>query len=173
MSHTIVAIAAIGRERELGRGDKLLWHIPDDLKRFKKITSGHPVIFGRKTFESILGYTRKPLPNRTNIVVTRDPLFSSRLTERGISGVLIAESLTAAIETAKAQPGSSEICICGGAQIYEQALPLLDKLYLTLIDDSGDADTFFPSYSHLFTKSVFEEKHEWNGISYRWVDLER
>jgi dihydrofolate reductase len=171
--HHVAAVVAIGKNRELGMNDKLLWHIPDDLKRFKELTTGHPVIFGRKTFESIVGYRGKPLSNRTNIIVTRDVNYSNGLKERGFKGVLVASSLADALEIAKKQPGSDEIHIGGGAQMYEQALPHMNKLYLTLIDDSKVADTFFPSYEHFFTKKTFEEDREWNGLKYQWVNLER
>jgi dihydrofolate reductase len=156
----ISIVAAIGRNREIGHGNELLWHIPDDLKRFKSLTSGHPVIMGRKTFESI----GKPLPNRTNIVITRDKNWRHE-------GAKVAHSLEDAIATASLI--DPEIFIIGGAQIYEQALPHADRLYLTLIDDSKEGDAFLPPYEHLFTKKVFEEKREWNGLAYTWVDLER
>jgi len=161
----ITAVVAIGKNRELGKNDKLLWHIPDDLKRFKRLTLGHPMIMGRKTFESIVGYIGGPLPERANIVVTKDPAWS-------YEGITKAGSLKLAIEIAKGLD-SEEIGIGGGASIYEQALPYIDKLYLTIIDDEKEADTFFPPYEHIFTKKVFEESHEFNGLKYRWVDLER
>jgi len=125
-------IAAVGRNRELGRGNELLWHIPEDLKRFKALTLGHPVIMGRKTFESI----GKPLPGRTNLVVSRSAL-----------------SLEDALAQAK-KLDKEEVFIIGGAQIYEQALPYADRLYLTLIEDTKEADAFFPEYEKLFTKKV-------------------
>ena len=160
----IAAVVAIGKNRELGKGNELLWHISDDLKRFKKVTMGHPIIFGRKTFESL---PKRPLPGRTNIVVTRDASWKHE-------GVLVADSLEKAIEIAKKQPGAEEIHIGGGAQIYEQALPHINKLYLTLIDaEALDADSFFPPYEAEFTKKTFEEEREWNGLKYRWVDVER
>ena len=161
----ICAVVAIGRNRELGKNGKLLWHIPEDLKRFKQLTLGHPVIMGRKTFESIVEYIGGPLPERTNIVVTRDLSWD-------YEGGIVAQTLEEAIEKAK-EVETEEIHIGGGAQIYEQALPLIDKLYLTLIDAEGEADIFFPPYESQFTKKVFEEEHEWNGIKYRFVDLER
>ncbi len=162
----VAAVVAIGKNRELGYEGKLLWHIPDDLKRFKELTLGHPIIMGRKTFESILGYTQgKPLPGRTNIVVTRDAGWK-------YEGVIVAPSLDEAIAKAK-EMDTEEIHIGGGAQIYEQALPYIDKLYLTLVDDEKEADTFFPPYEKEFTKKVFEEAREWNGLKYTWVDLER
>lgn len=161
----VSAIAAIGKGRVLGKENKLLWHIPEDLKRFKEITRGHPVIMGRKTFESIVGYTGRPLPERTNIVVTRDENWH-------YEGVIAARSIEEAIEQGK-RKDSEKIFIIGGAQIYAAALPFTDKLYLTLIDAEAEGDSFFPSYEHDFTKVVFEEAHESNGLRYRWVDLER
>ncbi len=100
-AHQIIAVAAIGKNRELGLKDKLLWHIPDDLKRFKELTTGHPIIMGRKTFESILGYLKKPFPNRTNIVVTRDPNYAKSLAERQVHDVIAVGSLEEALEAAK------------------------------------------------------------------------
>lgn len=162
----VCAVVAIGKNRELGLEGKLLWHIPDDLKRFKELTLGHPIIMGRKTFESVLGYTGgKPLPGRTNIVVTRDAAWKHE-------GVTIVGSLEEAIEKAKTLD-DKEIHIGGGAQIYEQALPYIDKLYLTLVNDEKKADSFFPPFEKEFTKKVFEEAREWKGLRYRWVDLER
>ena len=160
---TISIIAAIGKNRELGKEGKLLWHIGDDLKRFKALTMRHPIIMGRKTFESI----GKPLPGRTNIVITRDENWSHE-------GVIATHSLEEAIEKAKELDGE-KIFIGGGSQIYEQALPYTDKLYLTLIDDEKEADSFFPEYEHLFTKKAFEEKRfdEKTGLHYTWVDLVR
>lgn len=162
----IAAVVAIGRNRELGKDGKLLWHIPDDLKRFKCLTEGHPIIMGRKTFDSIVGYVGGPLPKRTNIVVTRDTSWS-------YEGVFVVHSLEAAIKKAKNSPGADEIHIGGGAELYKQALPMIDKLYLTLIDAKADADSFFPQYEKEFTKKTFEERHEWKGLKYRFVDLER
>ena len=167
--HTVCIVVAIGKNRELGMENQLLWHIPDDLKRFKQLTLGHPIIMGRKTFESIVQKIGKPLPERTNIVVTRDPTYKGPSS----TGVLVASSLEEALAMAKDQPGSEEIHIGGGAQIYEQALPYVDKLYLTLIDDEKPADSFFPPYESEFTKKTFEEKHEWNGLAYTLVTMER
>ena len=172
MSSNIAAVVAIGRNRELGKGNKLLWHIPEDLTRFKKLTEGHPIIMGRKTFESIVGYVGGPLPGRTNIVVTRNPVQGRSLNR--LAEVNVTHSLEEAIETAKSSPGAEEIHIGGGAELYKQALPLIDKLYLTLIDaEAPGADAFFPPYETEFTKKIFEEEREWKGLKYKWVDLER
>ena len=161
----IAAVAAIGKNRVLGKENKLLWHIPDDLKRFKELTTGHPIILGRKTFESILSYLGKPLPNRTSFVVTRDPKWR-------YDGVITAASIEDALEKAK-QIDQEKICIGGGAQIYELALPYTDVLHLTIIDEGKEGDSYFPPYESEFTKKVFEEKREWEGVTYAWVDLER
>jgi dihydrofolate reductase len=168
----IAAVVAIGRNRELGKGKRLLWKIPDDVQRFRDLTRGHPLIMGRKTFESILSYRGSPLPDRTNIVVTRNNDLRSRY--GGYPNVVIAGSLQNALEMAKKAPGAEEIHIGGGAQLYEEALPMINKLYLTLIDaEDSSADTFFPPYEKEFTKKVFEEAHEWQGIKYKYLDLER
>lgn len=162
----VAAIAALGRNRELGKDGALLWRIPDDLQRFKRLTMGHPVIFGRKTFESI----GKPLSGRTNIVVSRTADPRRQLLCHG--SVVFVRSIEEAIETAQRVDGN-EMYIGGGAQVYEQALPYIDKLYLTRIDDEKEGDSFFPPYEHLFTKKVFEEERRWNGLTYHWIDLER
>jgi dihydrofolate reductase len=158
-------IVSIGKNMVIGRQDKLMWPISEDLKRFKHLTMGHPVIMGRKTFESILQSLGKPLPGRTNIVVTRGENYSHE-------GAVVAHTLEEAIEKAK-ELDREEVFIGGGAQIYEQALPLTDRLYLTLIDDEKPGDAFFPPYQHLFKKVINHEHRETNGLSYMWVDLER
>ncbi len=163
---SVSIVAALGNNRVLGKGNELLWHISDDLKRFKELTMGHPVIMGRKTFDSIVAYLGKPLPGRTNIVVTRNIDFVSRY-----SDLIIARSVEEAIE--KGKELDSEVYVIGGAQIYEAALPYTDKLYLTLIDDEKEGDVFFPDYAQLFTKVVSDEARESQGLHYRWVDLEK
>ena len=164
--HTISMIAAIGKGRELGKGNDLLWHIPEDLKRFRAITNGHPCVMGRKTFESIVAILKKPLPNRTNIVVTRDKDWA-------YEGVLAVNTIEEAIQLAKRKPGGEEVFIIGGGQIYELGLSYADKLYLTLIDATKEADSFFPEYEKIFTKKVFEEAREFDELKYTWVDLAR
>ena len=151
MAPRVSIIAALGKNRELGRGNDLLWRIPDDLKRFKSLTLGHPVIMGRKTFESI----GKPLTGRTNLVVSRSSL-----------------SFENALAQAK-KLDDKEVFIIGGAQIYAAAFPHADRLYLTLIDDTRDGDAFFPEYESLFTKKVSEEEREQSGLKYRWLTLEK
>lgn len=163
-------VAAIGKNRELGKDNKLLWHIPEDLKHFKEVTSGHVVIMGRKTYESI----GRLLPNRTNIIITRDATYT-------VAGAHICYSLEEALEKAKtiekevlrqAQDGKGEIFIIGGGQIFEQALPLADKLYLTVVEGTFAADVYFPDYS-LFTKVLSEQKGESEGYAYTFLELQR
>lgn len=157
----ISAIAAIGRNRELGKNGALIWRIPDDLKRLKALTLGHPLIMGRKTYESI-GH---PLPGRTTIIVTRNTDFDA-------PGCIIAPSLEVALDIAR-DIDQEEVFIFGGAEVYAQALPFTDRLYLTLIDaeDSG-ADTFFPPYEE-FSKVIQKEERGHEGLAYSLVTLER
>jgi dihydrofolate reductase len=128
------AIAAMAQNRVIGQGRKIPWHLPEDFKWFKSMTTGQIVVMGRKTFESI----GKPLPNRTTIVVSRS------LPQ--ISGVRVVSDL-GQIDRANE---SRDIFICGGAQIYEQALPSCSDLYLTLVKRIVDGDTFFPVFEDRF-----------------------
>lgn len=158
----ISIIAAIGLNRELGKDNKLLWHIPEDFKRFKKITAGHPVIMGRKTFESI-GH---PLPNRLNMVVTRKKNYQAP------PKVVVFNSLEKALKTAKKQK-TAEVFIIGGASIYAQAIKFANKLYLTLVEkEFPQADTFFPDYSE-FTEVLFKKRKSNKKYSFTFLELEK
>ena len=155
-------VAAIASEnRALGKDNMLIYKIPEDLKRFRKLTSGHTIIMGRKTFESI----GRVLPNRINIVVTSNPNFFDE-------NVIVAHSLDEALRLAQLRDEDGETFIIGGGQIYQDAIKRADKLYLTVIEGSPEADTFFPDYSD-FKRVVFEEKHEGDGLKYKFLDLER
>jgi len=165
-------VAALGQGRELGLANELLWHIPEDLRRFKRLTLGHPVIMGRKTFESIVGMLGHPLPERLNVVVTRDTKVRELLGDYLNGSVRIANSIEEALSIAKAAD-HSEVFVIGGAQIYAAALPYTDRLYLTLINDSKEADAYFPDYERVFTKKIAEQSSNHNGLTYRWVDLEK
>lgn len=166
----ISIIAAIGKNRELGKNNQLLWHIPEDFKRFKDLTSGHVVIMGRKTFESI----GKPLPDRINVVVTRNRDWTPE-------GCTVNHSLEEAINFAKKKTSAveeqsgktaevDEIFIIGGAEIYKQGIKYADKLYLTLVDkEFPDADTFFPDYSEF--KIIKEENHQNEKYFYKFIEL--
>lgn len=167
---TISMIAAIGygkdKNRAIGKGNQLLWHIPADLKRFREITKGHPCIMGRKTFDSIIAILGKPLPHRTNIVITRDAAWTHE-------GVLQVSSIEEAIQLAKRMGGGEEVFIIGGAEIYALGISYADKLYLTLIDDEKEGDAFFPPFEGIFKGIVYEEEHTHEGIPYRWLDVTR
>ncbi len=153
-------IAAVGKNRELGKQNELIWRISPDLKRVKALTTGHPIIMGRKTYDSI-GH---PLPNRTNIVISRAQIC--------IEGCLVYDSLEKGIESAKAID-TEEIFIFGGASIYAEALPLAHRLYLTIIHDTDThADVFFPDYSN-FTTVIEEETHTEHTPPFTWITLER
>lgn len=165
MTNRLSIIAAVGEKRVIGKDTTLLWHLPGDLKRFKTLTSGHPVIMGRKTWESLPSSVR-PLPGRTNIVVSREAAYAA-------PGAEVTPSFEAALKVAKEAPGAEEIFVIGGGMLYALALPYADCLYLTLVDDAAEGDTFFPPYEDLFTKKLSEEPHEENGIRYRWITLEK
>lgn len=153
-------IAAIGKNRELGKDNKLLWHIPGDLPRFKILTTGHPVIMGRKTYESM----GKPLPERTNIVISKNPSFHPE-------GVIVVTSLEDAVTAARSATGSEEIFVIGGGAVYGQAIGLAQRLYLTIVDKEAPADTFFPAYDR-FGRVVSSETHEADGLRYTYMILD-
>ena len=164
----IVAIA--GEKRVIGKKGGMPWHIPEELKRFREIPMGHPIIMGRKTHESI----GRVLPERTNIVITRNLSYKPE-------GVIVAHSLDEALKVANRLPsshperseGSNEIFVIGGGEIYKQALPIADKLYLTVIDTEIEGDTFFPDYSEFKTIVWQSDEQESDGFKYRFLELER
>ena len=186
-------IAAMDEKRGIGKNGKIPWHIPADLKRFKKLTMGHPIIMGRKTFESI----GRPLSERTNIIITQNSNFSIRQAQdKKIQNLAsqgetlrsyVVNSLEKGIEVAKKSSGSDEIFIIGGGQIFKEAMEkgLVDRLYLTIVEvrlDSSpesparrgdfDADTFFPKYSE-FTKVLSEEKREEGNYKFKFLLIEK
>lgn len=138
---TVSLIVALASNHAIGINNQMPWHLPDDLRYFREQTTGKPIIMGRKTFESI----GRPLPKRTNIVITRQTDFSP-------DGVLVANSLDQAMALAFAaakqaeDPMLRDIMIMGGAQIYALALPLVDRLYLTEVDANVEGDAFFPAF---------------------------
>lgn len=157
----ISAIAIISKNRGLGLENHLLFHIPGELPRFKMITSGHPVIMGRRTHESI----GRLLPNRTNIIVSRNPDYV-------VNGAVMVSSLEDALKAAQGSKGSEEIFILGGGQIFYEALPIVDRLYLTVVDTEVPADTFFPDYSEFKKVITQEEKTDWD-FPYTFLTLEK
>lgn len=185
-------IVAIDSKRGIGKNNDLLFKIPEDFKRMKRLTAGHPIIMGRKTFESI----GRVLPGRTNITITRDKSFDPHKFCLGKNcDVFVCHSLEEAIqiarkkereatplrasfaEASKAEQGSEEqgeIFIFGGGQIFKEAIEkgLVDKLYLTVVEGDFGADTFFPDYSE-FDKIISEESGESGEYKYRFLDLEK
>ncbi len=129
------AIAAMSLNRVIGAGNKIPWHLPEDFKWFKQMTTGHVIVMGRKTFQSI----GRPLPNRTTVVLTRSP--------EPIAGV---QTLAEFSQLDPAAYAGREVFICGGAQVYQQALPLCSDLYLTLVNREVEGDTYFPPFEEQF-----------------------
>jgi len=149
-------VVAMGEKNEIGFENQLLWHLPKDLKHFKDLTSGHPIIMGRKTYESI----GKALPNRTNIVISRKKDWFQE-------GVLIVGSIKEAVKFAKKI--DENIFIIGGGNIYEQTMEIADRLEVTLVKANLKADTFFPKINPEIwekTNEIFHEKDEKNPYDF-------
>ncbi|HEX4104413.1 MAG TPA: dihydrofolate reductase [Candidatus Paceibacterota bacterium] len=146
----ISLIGAMGKNREFGLGDQLPWHLPDDLKHFKALTRGHTVIMGRKTYESI----GKPLPDRKNIIITRNKDFKA-------DGCVVVGSMEEALAETKNDPAGNDrkVFVIGGAEIYKLALPYAQKIYLTLVDASPKADKYFPEFGEKEWRLIKEESH--------------
>lgn len=161
---TLSAIAAMAENRTIGNKNQLPWHLPADLKHFKTVTSGHPVLMGRKTYDSI----GRPLPNRTNIILTRDSHFKA-------PECVVVSSTDEALSQAKAV-GADEIFVIGGATIYRQLMPEIKKLYLTIVHHKFLGDAHFPEFDESEWKEVSRETHEPdsnNPYSYSFILLER
>lgn len=156
----ISIICAIAENRAMGKNNQLLWHIPEDFKHFKEKTSGHVIVMGQKTYESI----GKPLPNRTTIVLSNDP-------DCNIEGVIMARSFDEVFEKAR-EIEKEEVFICGGGSVYAQTIDMADKLYLTIVEANPDADTFFPEYSQ-FTKVASEKNGNDENYKYKFLELEK
>lgn len=140
-SNMISLIAAVGKNYELGKDNKLIWHFKEDMKYFKEVTTGKTVVMGRKTYESI----GRPLPNRRNIVIT----------SRTIEGVETVKTIDEVLNI------KDDIFIIGGASIYDEFIKYADKIYLTLIDKEYDADTYFPKFDETrFEKTIIKEEIE-------------
>lgn len=143
MSMTVSAIVAIAKNRVIGHQNQIPWYLPADLKYFKKVTTGHHVIMGRKSYESI----GRPLPNRTNVVITRDPYFIA-------TGCMVVHSLLEALEFAQSN-GETEAFVIGGGEIYQQSWPYLDRIYLTEVETAPEGSVFFPAM----------DENEWIAVS--------
>jgi dihydrofolate reductase len=154
----IVIIAALSDNNVIGVNGHIPWHIGDDLKRFKRLTTGHTVIMGRKTFESI----GRPLPGRTNIVLTRNTQFKAP------DGVRVFSALDDALASCR-QTGETTAYVIGGAEIYRESLPVADRLVLTHVRQHVQGDTFFPAYDKTQWREVAREDHD----TYAYVEYER
>jgi dihydrofolate reductase len=157
----ISIVVAIAENYAIGKNNQLLWRLPNDLKHFKQITSGHTIIMGRKTFDSV----GKPLPNRRNIIITRQNI--------SIEGCEVVNSLDAALALCADEP---EIFIVGGAEIYKQAMHVTDCIYLTIVHQNFDGDTYFPEIKEDEWKETEREDNEpdeKNLIPYSFITLER
>ena len=161
MTHpALCLIAAVARNGAIGKNNQLLVHLPGDLPRFKKLTLGCPVIMGRKTWDSI----GRPLPQRRNIVITRNTLWQA-------DGAEAAASVAAALASVAGEP---KAFVIGGAQIYAQALPLADELLLTEIDADFEGDVFFPEWDRAGFKQTSREDHSTpQGLRYSYIHYNR
>lgn len=158
----IVIIAAVAKNGVIGKANALPWHLPEDMRHFKALTTGHAVLMGRKTWESLPAKFR-PLPGRRNIVVTRNAGYQA-------AGAVVATSLPAAIEAAE----SGEAFVIGGAELYAVAMPLANRLQLTEIDAAFEGDTFFPDIDRRQWQETARETHrDETGLDYAFVTYER
>ncbi|HXC07134.1 MAG TPA: dihydrofolate reductase [Bacteroidia bacterium] len=158
----ISIIAAISENNVIGKDNKLIWHLPADLNHFKELTTGHHLIMGRKTWESI---GSKPLPGRTSIVITRDKKYKA-------SGCTLVHSLDEALEAAK---GQEEVFVIGGAEIYKQTMALAHKLYITRVHHKFEGDTFFPEIGKEWFEAINNdfEKDAKNKYDFSLCEYER
>lgn len=148
----IALIAAMAANRIIGRDNQLAWHLPEDLQYFKRTTLGHHLIMGRKTFASV----GRPLPGRTTVIVTRQPDYK-------MQGCLIAHSLAEALELCREQ---DEVFVAGGAEIYAQALPLADRVYLTELSVAVEGDAVFPELDPAVWQLENRDEHQGREFSF-------
>ena len=160
----ISAIVALDEKRGIGKDGKIPWFIKGEQLRLKEITMGHPVIMGRKTYESIPEKFR-PLRGRENIIITRNSDYHPH------PDIHVVHSVESALELAKSLD-HTEIFILGGAQIFNETIDLIDRIYLTILTGDYNADTFFPDYSQ-FSKIIEKESHEQDGFSFNYITLDR
>lgn len=159
-------IAILSREtRAIGKEGGLIWDNPTDMARFRELTREHPVIMGRKTWES-LPEKHRPLTKRTNIVVSRDTSFEA-------DGAEVVDTIEKALERAKTSAGGDEAWVIGGGMIYSLALPYADRLYLTLVDDETEGDAYFPVWNEFEVLEQSEPSFDENGKRFQFVTLAR
>ncbi len=161
---TISLVVAMAQNRVIGVNNDLPWHIPADLKRFRTLTTGKPVVMGRKTFESILSRNKKPLPDRPNIVISRSGY--------SYPGVEVYSDLKTAFEETAAKYPDQEIMCIGGDAIFKQTLPIADRIYLTVIEKDFEGDAWFPALDLAEWKITDEEKFS-DPVDFKFQTLER
>lgn len=170
MENRISLIVAMARNRTIGRDNDLPWHLPEDLKYFKGVTTGKPVIMGRKTFDSILARIGKPLPGRPHYIVSRSPAPD---VAAGWEGVHWCPSLEVALAQAATDHPSGELIVMGGASIYEQALPKAGRLYLTVIDADVEGDAWFPVVDPAGWQEIERRDSQDGAWRYSFLTLDR
>lgn len=155
----IKLIVAISKNRVIGDSNKLIWNLPADLKRFKEVTTGHPIVMGRKTFQSI----GRPLPNRRNIIITRDETYEAE-------GCEVVNSIEEALLLT-----NNDCFIIGGGEIYKQTLPISNQIYMTVIDSEFEGDTYFPEIDRSWYISKKEDflSDDKNAYNYTFIFYER
>ncbi len=161
---TVSLIVAMATNRVIGRDGGLPWHISEDLKYFKKVTMGKPMIMGRKTWDSI----GRPLPGRASIVVSRDPVFEAD----GATTVNTFSKALSVAETMADATGAGEVIVMGGAAVYERALPHAGRIYLTEVHREYDGDVFFPEFNEGAWQETSRDDHD-GDPGFSWVVLER
>ncbi len=161
MSQYVTIVVAISQNHAIGKNNQLLWNLPRDLKHFKDITTGHTVIMGRKTYDSV----GKPLPKRRNIIITRQNIT--------IEGCEVVSSIEDALALCADE---EEVFVVGGAEIYRQAMHLVNRIYLTIVKKDFEADSFFPPIDEKEWKTVAQEDFEpdeKNPLPFSFITLER
>lgn len=151
----VVLVAAVADNGVIGRDGDIPWRIPEDMRHFREVTTGHTVVMGRVTFESI----GRPLPNRTNVVITRDPRWRAE-------GVTVARSIDEALAVAESAPG--DVMVMGGAQIYEATMLLADVQILTEVHQTPEGDTYYPDFDRAEWQETRREPHE--GYDFVWLE---
>lgn len=162
MAAKLSLIVAMDTRRVIGQENRLPWHLPADLQHFKRITMGKPILMGRKTWESI----GRPLPGRTNIIITRDAAYTAE-------GCIVVHSVDAALEAAR---GHDEVMLIGGAQLYRQLLPRADRLYITQVEGEFTGDAWFPELDPAEWREVARSTHapdEKNAHACTFITLDR
>ncbi len=162
---TLNIIAAVADNRALGRDNQLLWHISEDLKFFKRTTMGCPVVMGRRTFESL----GRPLPGRLNVVISRSGMVPEA------SGTVVVASLEEALKIAS-EAAEQQVFVIGGGQIYSQAMVLADRIYITEVHISPEADTFFPEIDPSLWQETYRSERQTDpksGLDYEFVTYDR